>query len=98
MNSTNHNRFDLESLEPRLLLSADGLGVGALHDSAQDELERPLAVVEVAAGYESCVAGAGDEDSIFGDFEVEVSLGEETADEVKVDERAGQDGADLDVT
>ena len=71
MSHSDHRRFDLESLEQRLLLSADGFGVGM-----QDDLLRaPEMVVEVEAGVQTRVAGAGQGDSIFGDFEVEVSLG-----------------------
>ena len=80
MNLTNHRRFDLESLEPRLLLSADGLGVGAWQNQAEDNPDQPQVVLEVAGHYESCIPGPVDQGSIFGDFEVEVSLGDELPD------------------
>ena len=76
---TNHRRFDLESLEPRLLLSADGFGVGALQNQADDVLAQPQAVLEVAENFETGIPVLTEQDSIFGDFEVDVSLGDDAA-------------------
>jgi hypothetical protein len=50
-NSTNH-RFDLEALEPRLLLSADGLGAGMPHAVEEAVRVVPEVVVEVETNKE----------------------------------------------
>src|SRR5688572_21804937 len=95
-----HRRYDLESLEPRLLLSADGLGVGMVHETDDDFLakhEVVLEVVEDIKAKELRKAGVLEKESIFGDFEVEVSFGDEGNGELCDDDPAGQDGADSEV-
>ena len=83
MSKLDHHRFDLESLEQRLLLSADGFGVG-MQDDRLDVLDRPAeVVVELATetpAVEASIAGGG---SIFGDFAIEISFGDGAVAEVR---------------
>src|SRR5687767_2231384 len=95
-----HRRYDLESLEPRLLLSADGLGVGMVHVTDDDFLAKHEVVVEVVEDIrvkELRKAGVLEKESIFGDFEVEVSFGDEGNGALCGGDSAGQDGADSEV-
>jgi Ca2+-binding RTX toxin-like protein len=88
-------------LEARLLLSADGFAVGVLEDRFEETYNAPQVVVEEECAALKCQERADGTDSIFGDFEVEVSLGGESEDVSEpVDfSRAteGQDGAGLPV-
>jgi hypothetical protein len=80
---SNQRRFDLESLEQRLLLSADGFGLGAMGQD-QDLLEHQQTVIEVEAGVAHSEVESLAGDSIFGDFEVEVCLGGDACDAAEI--------------
>jgi len=90
--TTDHRRFELESLEARLLLSADGLGVGIQEDRLEELHDRVQIVIEEDCAALKCQEPARVVDSIFGDFVVEVSLGGDDED-VSSEENTGEDGA-----
>ncbi len=98
MTATDQRRFELESLEARLLLSADGLGVGILEDRVEEVNAPSQIVVEEDCHALKCQGQAEVADSIFGDFAVEVSLGDDSPDVSLTgdsgDQSERQDGAE----
>lgn len=79
MTSSQHRAYDLESLEPRLLLSADGFGLGVLQDPFQDEIPAQHEIlIETEAGLET---GASGSDSLYDGESVTVVFNDAVTDQ-----------------
>jgi hypothetical protein len=94
VSNSDHRRFDLESLEQRLLLSADGFGIGIQDDRLEQENENSRVVVEMTPEVTAEAQSGAEEDSIFGDFAVEIVFGDDTSGEWEETAVEGQNDAE----